>query len=172
MADDMNKFGRILVFNSKAAEGGDLVAANIAASPLENIGKIARLGIFGRVLSSAPQYKSITNQYDKLTKGASPKTKAQVLGNLLAQAFGSAAAQTPVQVIQEGAEEGAKQVSSIIESTQRQPKTTPPPTPVPQVLPPIKTSSVNQTSNIRQRARENPAVAATLLGGLGSAGLL
>ena len=26
--------------------------------------------------------------------------------------------------------------------------------------------------NIRQRAKENPAVAATLLGGLGSAGLL
>lgn len=172
MADDMNKFGRILVFNSKAAEGGDLVAANIAASPLENIGKIARLGIFGRVLSSAPQYKSITNQYDKLTKGASPKTKAQVLGNLLAQAFGSAAAQTPIQVIQEGAEEGAKQVSSIIESTQRQPKTTPPPTPVPKVLPPIETSSVNQKRNIRQRAKENPAIASTLLGGLGSAGLL
>ena len=87
-------------------------------------------------------------------------------------AFGSAAGQTSIQVIQEGAEEGAKQVSSIIESTQRQPKTTPPPTPIPQVLPPIETSPANQTSDIRQRAKENPAVAATLLGGLGSAGLL
>jgi len=63
-------------------------------------------------------------------------------------------------------------VSSIIESTQRQPKTTPPPTPVPQVLPPIETGSINKTPNIRQRAKENPAIASTLLGGLGSAGLL
>ena len=56
-------------------------------------------------------------------------------------------------------------------------------TPVPQVLPPITaqdlqiTKKVNpryvqQQQNIRQRAKTNPYVAASLLGGLGSAGLL
>ena len=37
---------------------------------------------------------------------------------------------------------------------------------------PIQMLQRNVQSEIRQRARENPAVAATLLGGLGNAGLL
>ena len=173
VAKDMNDFGRVMVFNSKAAEGGDLVAANIAAKPLENLGTLARLSIIGRVLSSGPQYKSIMKQYNQMTKGASQKTKAQVLGNLLANAFSSVSSQAPLQIIQEGIQEGSQQLSSALESAKNQnKKSTLPPTPVPQVLPPIETSSVNQTSNIRQRAKENPAVAATLLGGLGSASLL
>jgi hypothetical protein len=173
VAKDMNDFGRVMVFNSKAAEGGDLVAANIAAKPLENLGTLARLSIIGRVLSTGPQYKSIMKQYNQMTKGASQKTKAQVLGNLLANAFSSASSQAPLQIIQEGIQEGSQQLSSTLESARNQnKKSTLPPTPVPQVLPPIETNSVNQTSNIRQRAKENPAVAATLLGGLGSAGLL
>ena len=123
MAKDMDKFGRIMVFNSKAAEGGDLVAANIAASPLENFGKIVSLGIFGRVLSSAPAYASITKQYELMTKGASKKTKAQVFGQLLANAFASAAKQAPLQATQEAAEETSKALSSIIESRQQQQNT-------------------------------------------------
>ena len=173
VAKDMNDFGRVMVFNSKAAEGGDLVAANIAAKPLENLGTLARLSIIGRVLSTGPQYKSIMKQYNQMTKGASQKTKAQVLGNLLANAFSSASSQAPLQIIQEGIQEGSQQLSSALESAKNQnKKSTLPPTPVPQVLPPMEISPASQTSNIRQRARENPAVAATLLGGLGSADLL
>ena len=173
VAKDMKDFGRVMVFNSKAAEGGDLVAANIAAKPLENLGTLARLSIIGRVLSTGPQYKSIMKQYNQMTKGASQKTKAQVLGNLLANAFSSASSQAPLQIIQEGIQEGSQQLSSALESARNQnKKLTPPPTPIPQVKPPIEVGSVNQTSNIRQRAKENPAIASTLLGGLGSAGLL
>ena len=173
VAKDMNDFGRVMVFNSKAAEGGDLVAANIAAKPLENLGTLARLSIIGRVLSTGPQYKSIMKQYNQMTKGASQKTKAQVLGNLLANAFSSASSQAPLQIIQEGIQEGSQQLSSALESARNQnKKLTPPPTPIPQVKPPIEVGSVSQTPNIRQRAKENPAIAATLLGGLGSAGLL
>ena len=173
VAKDMNDFGRVMVFNSKAAEGGDLVAANIAAKPLENLGTLARLSIIGRVLSTGPQYKSIMKQYNQMTKGASQKTKAQVLGNLLANAFSSASSQAPLQIIQEGIQEGSQQLSSALESARNQnKKLTPPPTPIPQVKPPIEVGSVSQTPNIRQRAKEKPAIAATLLGGLGSAGLL
>ncbi len=173
VAKDMKDFGRVMVFNSKAAEGGDLVAANIAAKPLENLGTLARLSIIGRVLSTGPQYKSIMKQYNQMTKGASQKTKAQVLGNLLANAFSSASSQAPLQIIQEGIQEGSQQLSSALESARNQnKKLTPPPTPIPQVKPPIEVGSVSQTPNIRQRAKENPAIAATLLGGLGSAGLL
>jgi hypothetical protein len=182
VAKDMNDFGRVMVFNSKAAEGGDLVAANIAAKPLENLGTLARLSIIGRVLSTGPQYKSIMRQYNEMTKGASQKTKAQVLGNLLASAFGSAISQAPMQIIQEGAQEGSRQLSALLNTAQSQMKApTPPRTPVPQVQPAIQPEQISVPApaqqpmgmmDIRERARENPAVAATLLGGLGSAGLL
>ena len=184
MAKDMNKFGRIMVFNSKAAEGGDLVAANIAASPLENIGKIARLGLFGRVLSSAPQYKSITKQYELMTKGASPKRKAEVFGQLLAQAFSSAMSQAPLQVMQEGAQEASKQVSAMLSNVQqpKKPAVTPSQTPVPQVRPAVQPEQVSAPApapakplgmqGIRERAKGDPAVAMALLGGLGNASLL
>ena len=39
MGIDMEKFAKILAANAKTAQGGDLVAANIAASPLENYRK-------------------------------------------------------------------------------------------------------------------------------------
>ncbi len=35
----MLQFGKILKLNAKAAEGGELIAASIAASPLQNVGK-------------------------------------------------------------------------------------------------------------------------------------
>ena len=49
MAEEMDEFGRIMKILCGSANGGDLVAANIAASPLENLGTIARLGIVGKL---------------------------------------------------------------------------------------------------------------------------
>ena len=179
MAKDMNDFGRIMVFNSKAAEGGDLVAANIAAKPLENLGTLARLSVVGRVLSSGPQYKSIMRQYKEMTEGASQKTKAEVLGNLLASAFGSATSQAPLQVIDEAAEEGAKQLGAIVENLQESASRKS--TPVPQVLPPVQPEQISAPApaqqpmgmmGIRERAKGDPRVALSLLGGLGNADLL
>lgn len=179
VAKDMNDFGRVMVFNSKAAEGGDLVAANIAAKPLENLGTLARLSVVGRVLSTGPQYKSIMKQYKEMTKGASEKTKAQVLGNLLANAFSSASSQAPLQALQEGAQEGSRQLSAVLKQVKGQAKAPPSTkTPVPQVLPPIPMPSPPKAQQpmgmmgIRERAKGDPAVALSLLGGLGSAGLL
>tara|TARA_R110002020_G_scaffold252811_1_gene466634 strand:+ start:2001 stop:4841 length:2841 start_codon:yes stop_codon:yes gene_type:complete len=179
MAKDMNDFGRVMVFNSKAAEGGDLVAANVAAKPLENLGTIARLFVVGRLFSSAPQYRSILSQYKKMTGNADAKTKAEIFGTLLANSFASLSTQTPAQLIDEGVEETKQQVEALAQNVMKEnfpssQKPTRTSTPVPQVLPPVNTAQGQPISNqnIRQRAKENPAVAATLLGGLGSAGLL
>lgn len=173
MANDMKDFGDVMVFNSGAVEAGNLVAANIAAQPLENLGKILKFSTLGLLFKSAPQYKSIVNKYKRLTNNKSKETKAEIFGNLLADAFSSLSSQTPAQLIQEGVQETKNQVSSFLESEKRRS------TPVPKVLPPISQipSQIpapisKQTSNVRQRARENPGAAATLLGGLGSAELL
>ncbi len=179
MANDMNEFGKVLVFNSKAIEGGDLVAANIAAKPIENVGKIFKFATLGLLFRQAPQYKSIVNQYKALSKNAGPKRKAEILGNILASALASTASQLPVQSIQEGVQETKQQVEALAQNVMKEnfpssQKPTRTSTPVPQVLPPVNTAQGQPISNqnIRQRAKENPAVAATLLGGLGSAGLL
>ena len=182
MAKDMNDFGRVMVFNSKAVEGGDLVAANIAAKPLENLGTIARLFVVGRLFSSAPHYNSVLKQYRRMSQGQNTRTKAEILGTLLSDAFGSFISQAPPQLIQEGTQETKKQVEALASnvigdrmpkiSSLRQAATPRQATPVPQVAPPISAPQVKPVQDIRQRARENPAIAATLLGGLGSAGLL
>ena len=43
MGKNMTEFAKILKFNARTAEGGDLVAANIAASPLQNLGKVSKV---------------------------------------------------------------------------------------------------------------------------------
>jgi len=172
MAKEMDEFGRIMKLLGESANGGDLVAANIAASPLENLGTIARLGIVGKLFSSPRFYKAFTRKYKRLSPDQDASSRGQIAGELLADAISSLIAQGTAQSIDQAVGETAKQVSSVMQNAQRQTKTTPPPTPVPQVLPPIETGSINKTPNIRQRAKENPAIASTLLGGLGSADLL
>ena len=78
-----------------------------------------------------------------------------------------------------------RQVASQLLTSPQQIVGTPPEkqTNVPIVRPPVNVQDlemvrtinpkfIEQQKNIRQRAKENPYVAATLLGGLGSAGLL
>ena len=112
MGDNMTKFGRVLEFNARTVEGGDLVAANIAASPLENIGQMIRLFFTGKLLSSAPIYKRVSRDYQNLKKGISPKEKAASLGRIIS----SALAQTPTQLMQEGAETAEEQIKFAMEN--------------------------------------------------------
>ncbi len=74
MGKDMAKFAKILEFNARTTPGGDLVAANIAASPLENLGTLAKLSLLGRFFTSAPHYKQVLDDYKRLTgKEEKPK---------------------------------------------------------------------------------------------------
>ena len=93
MAEEMDEFGRIMKILGESANGGDLVAANIAASPLENLGKIARLGIVGQLFSSPRFYKAFTRKYKRLKKDQDASSRGQIAGELLAEAISSLIAQ-------------------------------------------------------------------------------
>ena len=99
MGDDMTNFAKVLEFNARTVEGGDLIAANIAASPLQNIGTLIRLGTTGRLLSSAPIYKRVARDYANLKNGISPQERQASLGKIIAAAL----VQAPGQLAEEGA---------------------------------------------------------------------
>ena len=183
-ADSIALFGRNMKVLGSSAEGGDLVAANIAANPLENIGTLARLSMVGRFLSTGPFYTSFAARYGK--EAAKEKTKAgkmQVFLKVLNDTSASFAKQQGTREIvdtyssmKSGASEIANDFKNQLQSDRRSPaapRVNRTSVPVPSVEPVSEMPSVaaaNQT--LRERARENPAVASTLLGGLGNAGLL
>ena len=170
MSKDMLEFGRIMKLLGESAPGGDLVAANIAASPLENLGAIARLSVIGSMFSSGPFYKTFLKKFKDASKGADIKTKGQIAGELISDAVKSSMGQGIVQTADESIDSAVDQGQAIIQSNM-QPKRSS--TPVPQVTPPLgQLPPVKTQTSLRDRARENPAVAASLLGGLGNAGLI
>ena len=114
MGKNMAEFAKILKFNARTAEGGDLVAASIAASPLQNIGSLIRFSIIGKYLTSAPYYKQILNQYKNGVKVAKTDAeRAMTLGQAMRNAF----SQGPIQSAQEGINEGEKQLKSLADSS-------------------------------------------------------
>lgn len=179
-ADAIALFGRNMKVLGASAEGGDLVAANIAANPLENLGTLARLSVVGQFLSTGPFYTSFAARYGK--EAAKEKTKAgkmQVFLNVLNDTASSFAKQQSVRSTVGGFQDASELTREFKNQLESKPTTSTPVPPsisrtniqVPDVAP-VQTPSISDVSSIRQRAKENPAVAATLLGGLGSAGLL
>ena len=178
-AADMKQFGKIMKLLGESASGGDLVAANIAANPLENLGTIARLSVVGKVFSSGPFYNSFLKKYKAQGAGANLKTRRQIAGDLMADAFRGAIVQGIPQTIDEGITTATNQATALL-GNQMEKMNTPAPKPqtrtsVPDVQPgslPEPQMIPGQQLSLRERAAQNPAVAATLLGGLGNAGLL
>ena len=178
-AADMKQFGKIMKLLGESASGGDLVAANIAANPLENLGTIARLSVVGKVFSSGPFYNSFLKKYKAQGAGANLKTRRQIAGDLMADAFRGAIVQGIPQTIDEGITTATNQATALLGNQMEQMNT---PAPKPQTrtsVPDVQPGSLpepqmipGQQPSLRERAAQNPAVAATLLGGLGSAGLL
>jgi hypothetical protein len=178
-AADMKQFGKIMKLLGESASGGDLVAANIAANPLENLGKLARFTVVGKVFSSGTFYDSFLKKYKKLGAGANLKTRRQIAGELMADAFRGVIVQGIPQTIDEGITTATNQATALL-GNQMEKMNTPAPktqtrTSVPDVQPgslPEQQMIPGQQPSLRERAAQNPAAAATLLGGLGSAGLL
>ena len=178
-AADMKQFGKIMKLLGESASGGDLVAANIAANPLENLGKLARFTVVGKVFSSGTFYDSFLKKYKKLGAGANLKTRRQIAGELMADAFRGAIVQGIPQTIDEGITTATNQATALL-GNQMEKMNTPAPKPqtrtsVPNVQPgvlPEPQMIPGQQPSLRERAAQNPAAAATLLGGLGNAGLL
>jgi hypothetical protein len=166
MGDDVAQFGRVLELNARTVAGGDLVAANIAANPLENIMDILRLSVTGNLLTHAPIYKRILKDYKALKSGLPPKERSAALGKII----GSALTQAPGQALQEGAREAEKQIRAVadnsgltaqlsaIQSQMNQPN----------AASSLGGVNVTQpaapagTSTIRQQAAANPGVAQAL----------
>lgn len=167
MGKDMAKFARILDFNARTAAGGDLVAANIAASPLENLGKLAKLSILGKVLQFGPYYKQITDDYAKLSQGLAPKEKSRLLGRLISQGL--------VQQSQEGLQEAESQAKAVMDSSGISQQISQIQQNIPNpnnysslgqaaVVPPTASASIPQQpqGTLRQQAKQNPGIAAAL----------
>tara|TARA_R110002020_G_C16308493_1_gene773632 strand:+ start:1590 stop:4553 length:2964 start_codon:yes stop_codon:yes gene_type:complete len=171
MGEEMAQFAKILEFNAKTAAGGDLVAANIAASPIQNLGKLVKFTVIGKVLSSGGYYKDITKQYKKQIVGEAPEERARTLGRLISQSFANASVQTPPQLVQEGINEAEKQITSVMDSSGLNEQLSAIQN---QMTPPNAASSlgsVNVTQpvagatgqpSIRQQAAANPGVAQAL----------
>ena len=185
-AKDIYKFGRIMSVLGKSAQGGDLVAANIAANPFQNIGRIGRFFLIGKVLSNEAMYKSFAAKYGKeAAKVKTPEGKMQVFLNVMNQTIKSFAKQTGARETVNAVSSTRDNASNLISDLQNQ-IVSEPATPsvrsqgidIPEVTP-LDRSFYNpeavspmQTPSVRERARQSPAAAATLLGGLGNADLL
>lgn len=177
MAEQMSDFGKVLKLNSRTADAGKLVASGIAASPLNNIGRLAKFSVLGRMFSLPLFYRNFRASYDnKLTGLAGANQLQQIIVRGLSQTSGALGVSA--------AGEGIDQVKSLAGDLTNEiaPKPTPTRnTPVPNVQPgalenlPYKVvppSPLSAKTSIRQRAMGDPTIAATLLGGLGSASLL
>jgi hypothetical protein len=166
MGDDIAQFGRVLELNARTVAGGDLVAANIAANPLENIMDILRLSVTGNLLTHAPIYKRILKDYKALKSGLPPKERSAALGKII----GSALTQAPGQALQEGAREAKKQIRAVADNTglTEQLSAIQNQMTAPNAASSLGGVSVTQptapagTSTIRQQAAANPGVAQAL----------
>jgi hypothetical protein len=163
MGEDMARFGRVLALNTKVADGGDLIAANIAASPLENLDALLRFSLLAQVFRHAPTYKAVLADYDLKVKGVAPKERPKILGD----AIGSAIVQFTTQQGQEIDREAGQQFAASLESAGVDLGA------INDQLSAIRSPSPNtgigqvdvlqpQQSSIRQRAAENPQVANAL----------
>tara|TARA_R100001480_G_scaffold20644_3_gene30432 strand:+ start:1087 stop:4248 length:3162 start_codon:yes stop_codon:yes gene_type:complete len=115
VGESMEKFGKILKFNARAAEGGDLVAANIAASPFQNLGKLAKFTILGNRMLSQSYYDDIISQYNGITlkQFKRPEERAKSLGSII----GKALSQSTGQTIDNAVGEVEDQVDAVLESS-------------------------------------------------------
>jgi len=115
VGESMEKFGKILKFNARAAEGGDLVAANIAASPFQNLGKLAKFTILGNRMLSQSYYDDIISQYNGITlkQFKRPDERAKSLGSII----GKALSQSTGQTIDNAINEAESQVDAVLESS-------------------------------------------------------
>ena len=184
MAESMRDFGEVLKLNSKSADAGKLVAAGIAASPLQNLDRIAKFFVLGKMFSLPTFYSNFVKAYKADAKGKSGLAAESLKKQLLVRSISQTMGLLGVSATGEGIDQAKSLASNLTNDLTNEiaPKPTPTRnTPVPNVQPgalenlPYKVvppSPLSAKTSIRQRAMGDPTIAATLLGGLGSASLL
>ena len=166
-AEEIRKFARILDINSKTAKGGDLVAANIAASPLENIGKLLKFNLLLRLFRGSPVTKEVRERYEREILGRPAEDRSKIFGQVLRDALFKMSQQGAAQGIQEGVNEGERQIKGLISDaglTQdinnlRNQISTPNNSPA---MPQQATPAAPGPNNLRQQAAQNPGIAQAL----------
>jgi len=124
MGKDMLAFGKQLELLARKADGGDLIAANIAASPLQNIGSVLRFGFLGRILGMRNFYKSTLDDYAKLKAQKAGKKIpdatlfAKAISNTIS-ALSATARQAPQQVTRDMGRDAKQQLESYTESKEQ-----------------------------------------------------
>jgi len=199
-AQGMRDFGKVLGFISKDVGNSDLVANSITANFMGAIGKIARIGIIGNLFTNKRAIQQIKD-LDNATKGLPKQKRGELMATAIGAFVRQSAAQTLDTGVSETVDQTTSLVKNTfnealqnqqnqqntainnlanqvnVATTQNrnilnqptQPSVTQPSGLIDRVL--NQAQEIRQ-NNIRQRAATNPAVAASLLGGLGSASLL
>ena len=197
MADDL-----VFLRDTGAKGAGSLAADAIRTgqftNPMKNIPKAARFRVLNHMFNNPTVMRTALEvKAGRTSPQAAAQSLTQALNESAAQVGGSGVPLTQraagvakgvgatLGALNRGQVATRQGIGQLLTSPQEIKGTTLPKnkTPVPQVLPPITaqdlqiTKKVNpryvqQQQNIRQRAKTNPYVAASLLGGLGSAGLL
>ena len=118
MAKDMTRFGKEMDFVSRTVAGGDLIAANIAASPLQNLGKLLKFSIYNRILGGRNFYKDVLRQYDELNNQGMSKQNAMAKAfTFVLSAALPTTRQTTGQLIDEGINETSRQAQALMDNT-------------------------------------------------------
>ena len=179
LSDDMLEFGQTLVFNSQTVDGGGLIAASVAASPLQNLGTLFRFGVISRVFSSQVYYKGLQKRVDlAMGKGVSrPAALAKVIAQSLTSAAGQLGAQTTDESISSGINQAEKFIQNSQNSSPNTRSTNQSNISIPEVspifeIPEIQSASLQPQQSIRDRVRDDPVLTASLLGGLQNAGFV
>ena len=163
VGESMEKFGKILKFNARAAEGGDLVAANIAASPFQNLGKLAKFTVLGNRMLSQSYYDDIIAQYNGITlkQFKRPEDRARSLGSIIGKSLSQSTGQTLDNVI----DEAESQVDAVLESSGVKDQIR---SGVQQLQPAINQArtTVNQVRNVRPALNIAPPATGTQLAGV------
>ena len=195
-ADGIRQFADDLIVLGDVGKEGSIAAAAITINPIANAYKIIRAKIFSYLFANRKfmeKYlqtrKKLTNPEEisehvtsALNEGATnlPQIRAILQGTFQAsKVAGEATRQTvPRAIIQDNRDKPAKRSmtplpkvpdfdANIFNLPTQQPTRTAPLSPIEQ----IRQNALRKRS-LRDRAAQNPAVAASLLGGLGSASLL
>ena len=112
----LEKFGRALNVVSKQAQGGDLIAANIASAPFSNIGKLLNFSIVGKFLLNKPYANRFMKSYERAAAGQGQASRAKLFLSMFTEAMAQFSAQAPGQLMQEAVNEGTKQLSAVADS--------------------------------------------------------
>jgi hypothetical protein len=110
--ENIRDFAKVLKLIASDTPGSGLVGQSIATNFMSNIGKIARIGIVGRLFSSKEALEQVQDAY-KVSKGLTPERRAKVMGSV----FGSLVRQFSTQNIQEGVNESSRQLSALVKNT-------------------------------------------------------